>query len=672
MVALSLFSLTYYRLVTLTRPNASTTLKPHSVEMKGTLTVILKLTQYLAVVVLLWVVFIKVGTVHAQENTAAPAFAETTQNQFSIEFRGVEGELLENVRRNVRLVARIDDKAVVSDGERRRLQRKAPDEIKQALQPFGYYRTTITSEFDRATLTLLYWIELNEPVLVRSIHLGMSDAAVLTDAADSNVSNIENKTVKTKGNTAEGFRKEFNDWQAQFELQPGQTLNHTTYEKSKKLLFAKALRLGYFDAKFDQSSIEVGVDRASADIILVFSPGRRYQISDVVLSWEYSETADDKTKRGIDPSILSSMITLEIGKYYNSERLSETQRNLSSAPFFAGVEVALGDLNREELRVPILISLKPRKRKAYNFEIGAGTDTGVRASVGYENRRINTKGHNISARYGVSEISRTAIFNYRIPYFRKSNESVNIFASQNDTFGEARRFESRKLGAELRHEMDGTVITYGLTASRERYSRLNRDLFDVERTTDLLIPSVQWKFTDVDDLYFPTRGWSATVELRGTSKDALSDIDLIQGELDLRKLFPFGSGSFKMRLSLAGSWIDESADLPESLGFLAGGDDSVRGYRFESIGVSQNGEITVGKHAIVASMEYQHPIRDGLALAAFVDMGDAFNSNVDFKKGAGLGLRWRLPFGALRLDVASALDLEGDPLRLHFSFGADL
>ena len=112
------------------------------------------------------------------------------------------------------------------------------------------------------------------------------------------------------------------------------------------------------------------MDRATADIILIFSPGRRYQISDVVLSWEYSENADAKTKRGIDPSILSSMITLEVGKYYNSEQLSETQRNLSSATFFAGVEVSLGDLNRDELQVPIVINLKPRKRKAYNFEIG--------------------------------------------------------------------------------------------------------------------------------------------------------------------------------------------------------------------------------------------------------------------------------------------------------------
>ena len=63
---------------------------------------------------------------------------------------------------------------------------------------------------------------------------------------------------------------------------------------------------------------------------------------------------------------------------------------------------------------------------------------------------------------------------------------------------------------------------------------------------------------------------------------------------------------------------------------------------------------------------------NGFALAGFVDMGDAFDNRIDYKRGAGIGLRWRLPFGALRLDAASALDLDGQPFRLHFSFGTDL
>ena len=118
--------------------------------------------------------------------------------------------------------------------------------------------------------------------------------------------------------------------------------------------------------------------------------------------------------------------------------------------------------------------------------------------------------------------------------------------------------------------------------------------------------------------------------------------------------------------------IDDTDELPESLGFLAGGDNSVRGYDFESIGLSENGEVSVAENLFVGSVEYEHPIKNGFAIAAFIDVGDAFNDSIKLNKGAGLGLRWRLPFGALRLDAASALDLDGDPIRLHFSFGTDL
>jgi translocation and assembly module TamA len=607
--------------------------------------------------------------------TIEPSFAQ--EKSLTVEFSGIEGDLLENVKRNVRLLVRQQDGTPLGEGERRRLQRRAYDEIKQALEPFGYYQVDIVTEFDRAASSLRYRVELNEPVLVKSISLQMADS-VLLDQVNSaslvtdDVADAGSPTRRAKSQNVASFRNEFEAWRNQFELKVGARLDHASYELNKKRLLANALRQGYFDAQYTKSLIEIGTDRESADIQMMFAPGARYKISKINLNWQYSDNADEKTRRGIDADILSSLITLQVGQYYTSERLSETQRNLSATPFFSNVEVTLGDLNSSEGLVPVVINLTPRKRKAYNFQIGVGTDTGVRASVGYENRKINTKGHNISARYGASEINRSASFNYRIPQFRSQNESVNLFAALTDAFGNTRRFQSSTLGAELSHELEGAVVTYGVTASREQYRRLNRQLDDVERTTDLLIPRVQWKFTEVDDLYFPTNGWSATIELRASSEDLLSDVSLLQGELDIKRLFPLGNGSLKLRMGLSGSLISESADLPESLGFLAGGDDSVRGYAFESIGVNRNGETTVGKHAVVGSIEYQHPIRDGLALATFVDIGDAFDNKADFKKGVGVGLRWRLPFGALRLDLASALDLEGDPLRLHFSFGTDL
>lgn len=151
-----------------------------------------------------------------------------------------------------------------------------------------------------------------------------------------------------------------------------------------------------------------------------------------------------------------------------------------------------------------------------------------------------------------------------------------------------------------------------------------------------------------------------------------SDIDLVQVILDTKRLVPFATGRVKFRLKIASSIIDEATKLPESLGFLAGGDDSIRGYKYESVGVNRNGDVTVAKNLLVGSIEYEHPIKNDISLAAFFDAGDAFDSNADYKKGVGVGLRWRLPFGSMRLDAASALDMEGKPIRLHFSFGTDL
>jgi translocation and assembly module TamA len=59
--------------------------------------------------------------------------------------------------------------------------------------------------------------------------------------------------------------------------------------------------------------------------------------------------------------------------------------------------------------------------------------------------------------------------------------------------------------------------------------------------------------------------------------------------------------------------------------------------------------------------------------AVFYDIGNAFDdTDIDAKEGAGVGLRWRLPVGAVRLDLASALSKAGNPWRVHLTIGMDL
>ena len=573
---------------------------------------------------------------------------ETTSSQtHRVEFIGVDGEIKDNIARSVRLVSRLNSDEYVSDGERRRLQGRVVGEALKAVEPFGYYRAKVTRVFTAPKRVLRYNVELNEPVTIRSLTIEVNEGQ--TDIAP-----------------------EFLDWVQRFPLKQGEQLQQPAYEAAKKELQAIALRLGYFDANYVKSEIHITQERLNADITLRFQSGPRYTVNGIEFDWRFDQADDTKTRRLIEGDVLDALISVKDGSAYDLDALGQTQRNLAATPYFARVDVQPGELNVGAKTVPVIVALTPRKRKSYSVEAGAGTDTGGRGGVGYENRRINRQGHNLSARLGASEIRRSANFNYRIPIARKATDSLDFFATLEEERGDVRDFRNTAFGSQLALQWRDSFLTFGVTASRETSLQRIDELSLVEQTTDLLMPSIQWQSTKTDNPHFPTKGWAASAIVRGASQSTGSDVDLAQAIINANALYPFGAGRFKLRIKLAGSVIDSDQVLPESLGFLAGGDDSVRGYRFESIGVQNNGEIDVARNLLVGSLEYQHPIVNDIALAAFFDMGDAFDSDIDYKRGAGLGLRWRLPFGALRLDFASALDLDGQPIRVHFGFGTDL
>jgi translocation and assembly module TamA len=179
-----------------------------------------------------------------------------------------------------------------------------------------------------------------------------------------------------------------------------------------------------------------------------------------------------------------------------------------------------------------------------------------------------------------------------------------------------------------------------------------------------------------DELLRPNRGYRLAFELRGAHDGLLSTASLLQVRASARGLVRLGdAGRLLGRASIGVTGFAAIDELPASLRFFAGGDRSVRGYAYKSLGpLDDSGEVEGGRHMLTASIEYEHPVvGDDWWLAGFVDAGNAFNSDqVNVKVGYGGGLRWYSPIGRIRLDIAFPSDREDDDWRIHFGLGTDL
>ena len=176
-----------------------------------------------------------------------------------------------------------------------------------------------------------------------------------------------------------------------------------------------------------------------------------------------------------------------------------------------------------------------------------------------------------------------------------------------------------------------------------------------------------WRRTD--NLIAPTEGWMASVQggggIPGVSTRGFGRV--IGHYATWLPFTPKDELEFRAQ---AGAVLASSRDgIPSVLLFRTGGDTTVRGYQFDSLGV-QTGDATVpGRYYAVFNLEATHWIREAWGIAAFVDAGNATDSPSDthLALGYGMGLRVRSPLGPFRVDLAYGQDVH--KVRIHLSVG---
>lgn len=563
---------------------------------------------------------------------SAPCAAQTARVQIVLE--GVAGESRTNVL-SVLSLATAAREGELPVERIRRLHTRAPREIELALQPFGHYRPTIQSELrtDGPRWTARYRIDPGPAIRITRIEL------------------------RVRGAGSEDAR--LRETAVRFPLKTGDVLRHALYESGKRALATQAANTGYLDATFETSQISIDLEAYTAEIVLHFDTGARFSFGPVSFN-----------QNVLNPAVLEGFVTFRRGDPFNVTRLLEFQAALSGSPYFSRVEVQPRRDHAVGLEVPIEVDLVPRKPQRYELGIGYGTDTGPRGTVEVEQRRLNRRGHRARAETRISSIEQSIAARYMIPSRYPRTEVLSFYAGFAHLAPTSSASDKIIVGTSLGRSPGRWQETYSLAFERESF-RVGPDT----AVSMLLIPSVSWSRTDADELIFARRGYRLRVEIQGSHDALLSSATFFLIKTHAKVIRSLGGRTRLIgRADLGVNLTSEFRELPPTIRFFAGGDQSVRGYAYRSLGpMDDQGLMIGGRRLAVLSAELEQRFHERWGIALFFDTGDAVDSfSFSLNHGAGLGLRWLSPIGLVRADAALALSRSGTPIRFHVTIGPDL
>ncbi len=580
--------------------------------------------------------------------SVGPAWADTLK---TVEIRGLPDPLMvDNVRSALSLTDSIGRE--LSPSRRDYLVEVAQDEARKALEPFGYFSPEVTVTEGVAGVVVVT-IAAGEPVRVDAVKLAIDGPGGADDVLKDDLSAF----APTKG----------------------AIFNQGIYETSKARITQRLEDRGYFDADLVRHDVLVTRAMHDADIDLAWSSGARRVLGPVSFV-QSPETI-------INDALLQKQVHWKAGQPFDQAKLDALRATISRLDYFSAIDVASqpkdADGKSTGKAVPIIVTLTPAKRSIYTVGLSYGSTSGPGIRLGLERRYLNRRGHKVQVELEWARLRKVLALEYRIPASAWFEGWYAIGAQAVDE--QTDYIDNRRI--ELVGTRTGEINSHwravaGVHWLRERWAYTAEDDGDPLTPPDyhfatFLFPSVSGTYRNVDNLLEPRRGISGTAELRGGLKAIASDASFAQMRVQVRWFHGLGpQDRLLVRGEVGHTFTSDVINLPPSLRFHAGGDDSIRGYAWQEVGprVGLPGKrFPIGaSNVITGSIEYERYFTERWGAAVFVDTGSAFENRPDLHTGVGVGLRWRSPVGPLRIDFARGLDAPDSPFQITLNIGANL
>lgn len=560
--------------------------------------------------------------------------------KLDVKVTGLEGEYEKNVLALLGVYHEREDQNL-STSRLDALHRRAPDQIREALAPFGLYRVKIEDSLTRPATEDGTWVASYRVVPGEPVRVGSVDYSITGPGA--------NDPAIPK----------------QFPMKVGDVLLHANYDKAKTEIRDVVLQQGHLDFEMLRHRVLIDLEAYQASIELHLDTGPRYYLGDVTFTQDL-----------FDDRFLEKFVTFKPGDPYDRDTLLALQGKLIGTEYFEKVSIETHKDDAGDDRViPIDIVATPNKANKFRFGLGYATDVGPRVTLEWHRRYLTRWGHNFRLEAGISQVVQVLKADYRIPIGNPVRDYITIRPDVRAFDTASRKGNSQSL--QVAHSVvtpRGWRRTAGIDYRIEHYEIGTQE----DESVYELVPNITWSETVADDPIYTTDGYRLKYAILGTVEGLISPASYLSGSVRFKWIKSFFEDyRFITRTDLGATWADSVYDLPASRRFFAGGDNSIRGWGLDVLGPNDpvTNETVGGRFLAVGSLELERRIKGDWSGAVFTDFGNAFDPDFsrDIEVGAGVGVRWKSPIGQIRVDVAFAPTKEDNPnARLIVVVGPDL
>lgn len=561
------------------------------------------------------------------------AYSALSWGAIPYKINGIDKPLETNVRAHLSEITPLDWQM------RSHLPQQIRRQCQAALQAMGHYEAVINIQFYD-----------DNPSVEINIRAGK---AIQWQAANIQI------------NAAQAERKLLSDKLQALAPEAGQRLLHSDYEKLKQQSQQILDDYGFFNGRILNSQLQINRDNYSAQILLQIDAGARYRFGEV----RFSETQ-------INASLLRKAVPFAAGEFYNKSRVDQLYRNILAMGYYQFLTIENQFLDTQPQIVNLWLQLSERAANKISTGVGFGTDTGARLKVSWDKPLLNSRGHALASKFKISEVSSDALFSYTVPRGKPGEDYYSLDLSWSELKFEENQYEARAIGVSRRKKLKNSWVRNLYINARSEQGRQQSDSEKVFVLDDsfFVTPGVNFLWRRVNHPLYASRGRFHQIDALFSDPEFGSDTGFFRLEWVSKVLLDWQNHGVLGRLKLAYLNSDEFLKVPLSARFYSGGDQTIRGYDYNSLSPELDDGTQVGGNRLaVASVEYLWQFRQRWKAALFYDQGTiGLDSDYDSYAGLGFGVRWLSPLGNVQLDIAHPHKGKSNSLRLHLFMGPSL